>query len=482
MHALSQVRFFTPIDLENFSQPSWKLKTLEKIDQYFYWAGRKARVLSKGPSPHSLEVVLTQGKPHSFLLTVLKIISYANLILPLILLKAKYFLRKSCDFKVISSDWPNFDIASARIKAEISRLLPFIVEESEHEDIVWLSRSNNRVFALKKFPCFVFKTWGSNGYTRLYSLDSNEDLLKKRFENMERARAICQQYHLDHLVIPQARSFEVKENIFIAEERIEFNCNEPLQEKLYVEPYERLMTALRQLAQFISLSGFCDVKPENIPLLDRPNQPLKIVLVDLEHLDNSQKGFIGEDMRNPGLIQLVSNHHWDVILDTSRSYGHQITPSMLVKVENRQQEYKELQTFYARKGIQSGSEPLNVDINTLNLPSLAEHIIYPAMPLGSDFTQSTSSQMLTIDEVVQKFINYFNQKANSSGESHPHLKRYFQFKLNQGPFYFLYSPAVDPHPSTFLKPWIALIGARLCEQGYLFKFNLIGDDLYEVQG
>ncbi len=81
---MSQISFFTPLEFkkaETFLQ-----KSLEKVDHYFYLGGKKAIVLSDDT------IVLQKGES-SLLSTAAKVLSYATVVLPLIMLIAKAALR-----------------------------------------------------------------------------------------------------------------------------------------------------------------------------------------------------------------------------------------------------------------------------------------------------------------------------------------------------------------------------------------------------
>lgn len=88
---MTPVSFFTPIHYGPAAK-SWGHTFVEKVDDYFFLRGRKAVVLVGFPKTNNSQPTLYQKNFPSFG-TVLKVISYCTVIIPLIVLVAKVCLR-----------------------------------------------------------------------------------------------------------------------------------------------------------------------------------------------------------------------------------------------------------------------------------------------------------------------------------------------------------------------------------------------------
>lgn len=93
---MSGINYFTPLVYGNLST-SWTQTLAEYADEYFYWGGEQAVVLTVNEG--SLDVVLKEGETSCWL-TALKVATYFTLILPLILLTVKTILRCCSSFHV----------------------------------------------------------------------------------------------------------------------------------------------------------------------------------------------------------------------------------------------------------------------------------------------------------------------------------------------------------------------------------------------
>jgi hypothetical protein len=90
------VSFWDPINYRGYAQTHDHM-ALERIDDYFYLGGRVAVVYDEPLDPESTPVHIQLHRP-DFLLTVIKVISYATVIIPIIMLIAKCILRAKYDF------------------------------------------------------------------------------------------------------------------------------------------------------------------------------------------------------------------------------------------------------------------------------------------------------------------------------------------------------------------------------------------------
>src|SRR5690349_13891015 len=94
-----ELKFWTPVKYGNLAQTTTH-KAIEKVDEYFNLGGRVATVVAL-PAPGSSSTrVRLQHNYSNFLLTVLKVMSYATLIIPTLMFIAKGILRLSHSFKV----------------------------------------------------------------------------------------------------------------------------------------------------------------------------------------------------------------------------------------------------------------------------------------------------------------------------------------------------------------------------------------------
>src|SRR5689334_5739705 len=91
--------FWTPVKYKEHAITQTH-KVMEGIDGYFNLGGRVAVVVSPPQNNRNIDIQIQED--HSPLcLTILKIISYATIIIPAIMLVAKYILRSSYVFNLI---------------------------------------------------------------------------------------------------------------------------------------------------------------------------------------------------------------------------------------------------------------------------------------------------------------------------------------------------------------------------------------------
>lgn len=94
---MNKISFFTSVYYEDHPASIQEF-FLEKVDSYFYLGGKRAKVIvSRELNQKTREVVLTDSSA-SLLSTVLKIISYMTIILPLVMLVVKATLRSNFNF------------------------------------------------------------------------------------------------------------------------------------------------------------------------------------------------------------------------------------------------------------------------------------------------------------------------------------------------------------------------------------------------
>lgn len=213
----------------------------------------------------------------------------------------------------------------------------------------------NKVFSITQYPNLIFKT----------ALDYDQrcihDKVKDRYQQMVKARAICQTHDLGLLVIPEAVKFLVLERkcggrcyTFIAERHADIAPTDHEQERLYAEHADRLTETIRQLTTFICKSGFSDVAWRNVPICNdslKAKGDLKVVLIDLEEMLSAEMGLFGHKKpRRHGLISCVMPEQADIVIEEARKHL-----PWTDEMENQAAKAKELRSneweFYQHHGL-----------------------------------------------------------------------------------------------------------------------------------
>ncbi len=101
---MSSVSFFTPINYGGFARTCGE-SLLEAVDDYFYLGGSKAQYIPGHTLGNSEGVAISQNSSSLFK-TLLKIVSYCTVIIPLIVLLAKMILRCSHQFHLVGTSAP----------------------------------------------------------------------------------------------------------------------------------------------------------------------------------------------------------------------------------------------------------------------------------------------------------------------------------------------------------------------------------------
>ncbi len=250
------------------------------------------------------------------------------------------------------------------------------------------AQSHHRIFSLESHPNLVFKT------------DANLDIaiakkfsMKNRLENILHAKKICRTHDLGLLVIPNIRLFSVnydgKNFHFIAEQKMDINPNENAQEELFDQHANHLNKTIGQLALFIMKTGFSDVRWRNIPILNNDtdaNGNRKIALIDLEHMTSIDLGLFGDKLFGVrGLVGCVNEQQGRMIIDMAKRilpwssrielYAQRALNSRKIELKH----YDRVKQFYATKGIVTGRERIEVDLDALGL-NLDEQNNSPVRP------------------------------------------------------------------------------------------------------
>lgn len=221
----------------------------------------------------------------------------------------------------------------------------------------------------------------------------------QRFANMVKAKAVCILHRLGLMVVPHARKFTVnsegKEYVVIAEEKLDFNPTASAQEELYHTLAKDLDPTMRQLGIFIAKTGFNDVTWRNIPILKEPANhrgPLRVGLIDLEHMEQSGNGFPGDANGSCGLIQCVSKQHIDLVIAEAKKhkvkslipwFADEAKKSRLAQLKSDQ----DLRQFYQNNGVKKGDEIISLE----HVPDFPEH------PNGAELKRFTEELIVEIN-------------------------------------------------------------------------------------
>ena len=389
---MEKVSFFTAINFGD--QPKSPTQSLlQTVDSYFYLGGRKACVIP-GHSQQGSEGTILKDNSPAFFITAIKVISYATVILPAIMLLAKVVLRSMYTFHVIQPSHPNsqsnpihavnqsdaekklgegLDISQDAM-VKIQQLMPKIAQIQDDAEIIWHKKENILVFSLESIPNLIFKMANPKRMA-LCPYGIPQKMLDQCFANMIKAKEICDARQLDLLTIPRAKKLVVEGNALIAEERIDFCPNKSAQEELYRT--SNLNETVKQLAVFISKSGFSDVKWDNVPIINEAildhSSPRKVALINLQNMHGAPLGIFGTSF-DRGLIRcLNSEEQIDIVLAEAQRHG--IHSPLVTHAQAKEKRMKEIQSdqqlqeFYAQNGIlENPSKPIQVhDLTTLGL-------------------------------------------------------------------------------------------------------------------
>lgn len=419
------------------------------------------------------------------------------------MLIAKALFHSTHNFKFID---PKQKLEKGMIISEdtaikIQGLMPKILGEQKDDELEWLSTGNNLVFKLAQHPQLVFKIARPNHFHGKGKLPTGgSDKRDSRFENMVKAKEVCMANQLDLLIIPRAKKLTVNADgndyAFIVEESLDFDPDESTHEELYHKYSTELNETARQLATFIAKTGFNDVTWRNIPILKETQKfqgPRRVALIDLEHMKNAVNGFIGDFNGSCGLIRCVSKAQIDIVIAEARKQRVAITDEQAQEAKNhRLQELesdKKLCTLYEKNGIITGKEPIQVDLDSLNLDLTGEGQI--SIMVGVDETArfgiKWEKQTVTLRKVTEEVIAEMNRLIqNSSDQASTKGKRYFILKTDKDPFR-AYNNLGLPSAKMFINEeeekqlWLRRIVTALVDKGYILKLDKVNGQGYFIQ-
>jgi hypothetical protein len=488
------ITFFTAVQYGQEAK-TFRQSLLEKIDNYFYLGGKKAHVIPGRTKSGHEKIVLAETNS-SLLARIGKVLSYFTVILPLAMLITKAVLRKTHTFRVIDPKKKlekGIDISEETI-SKIEKLIPSILSRKRDEGIEWLSIGNNLVFKLKSNPELVFKIT-SPKYT------NGNEYINERFENMIKAKEVCLIHQLGLLKLPHAKKVTVTVNNnaydFIAEESLNITNSYSLQENFYHTYSKELNETIHQLSIFVAITGFNDVKWGNIPVLNETPEhkgPRRVGLIDVEHMKNAVTGFKGDGYNESrGLIRCAtSEEQIDIIIAEARKQGVPLTSKEAQDVKQQRLDElkadKELQALYEKNGIVTGKEPIQVDLDSLNLDLTEESKISVWKLIeGTEDEFKHTKETITLKKAAEDIIEEINKLIQKSPDiASPKRKRCFILDTNSDPFKAYNNTSLSSGKSSIPKeeakqPWLPRIIQALIKKGYLFKLDQVDHQGYHVQ-
>ncbi len=543
---MADIKFFTSIyygpQAKTFSE-----KALEKVDNYFHITGKKAVVIPGRSLEGKERVILSNSKfsASTLLKTIAIALSVFTVIIPLFMLICKAALRSAHNYQLIDPKKeleagididhkpidkkkeaekqipiaenidkkkdPEKDIQIPENKAvevelakgidihqaigKIQALMPKILKDEDDDAVEYLKGS--KVFKLKDLPNYVFKMGVSSDNAKTLhkgKFIDDKEIMEDRYENMIKAKEVCLVNNLALLIIPHAKKFTLDINdgrkcVIIAEECMDINHEESAQEEFYHVYSKELNETARQLAIFVAKTGFNDVSWRNIPLINEAKDykgPRRVALIDLEHMESIVNGFNGDGNGSCGLIRCVSEEQLDIVIEEARKHGININKD---KKERRLEEiesYKKLQLYYEDKGIVTGKEPIQVDIDALGL-NLAEQGEIRAYVEDEDGKVKWEKQIVTLrkatEDVVKEINSLIQQKSDHESTKG---KRHIVLSTNEDPF-SRYNNLGGHADKFFLNEeeakmlWLNQIIQALIDKGHIFKLEKVNGYGYFIQ-
>ncbi len=312
---MDQLDFSTPVRYDG-QEKNTKHHIFEGIDGYFSLGGKKAYILGKmvdGSQGVELEYRL-ESKVKKMILGAIKVVSYMTGIIPLIMLIAKAIFRATHKFHNIPCSGVTLTESTVQ---KVQSVMGSVLKKEENNGVkIYLGQKVHRIFSVDSEPNIIFKM-----------APDNNKKIERRYKNKVRAKTVCRIHDLDLLVIPGVRKFEVKHEgkkyTVIAEEKVEINPEESVQEKNYHDYADSLDETIRQLTVFICETGFCDMKWQNAPVVEKSlrNGNRKIALIDIEEMESVEGGLFGEaTFKRRGLVRCVNEKQGKIVLEEAKKH------------------------------------------------------------------------------------------------------------------------------------------------------------------
>ena len=347
-------------------------------------------------------------------------------------------------------------------------------------DITWYTNAQNFVFNLKSNPNLIFKMVPPNRTARSLGgvVSDAQQISQARFANMVKAVQVCAENRLNLLVIPRARMFEVDEMTLIAEERLDINPNESVQEHFY--QLSGLDETARQLAIFIAKTGLSDVVWRNIPVVDTAPEfqgNRRVALIDLEEMGSARDGIFGGDYGRRGLVCCLSSETQinSVLAEAERqniTSRYDTSESIKAKRVKEIQADKSLQEFYEKNGILTNPRK-RVQVDDLETLGLQLEETDDEGNPDATLREATIMVIANINEAIEKTPNDSSIKG----------KRNVLLNTNRGGLEYY---AQVPYHAEMTREreeqtWIRRIINALIAKGHLFSLNGVNSRGYSIQ-
>lgn len=343
------------------------------------------------------------------------------------------------------------------------------------------------VFKLKNVD-FVFKI----AY-RKYSFGDRADLTASRFANMVKAWEVCKVNNLALLVIPHAKKLEIGDYELIVEQSLKIKTEESAQEENYHKYSKELNETARQLAIFVSKTGFKDVTWRNIPVIEEAQglQGRRVALIDLEYMGDAYYGFVGGFAGSRGLLRCISREQIEIVRKEALKQGYkELEGELEGTIGKRYREIEsdeQLRAFYAKRGISTGKEPIRVDIESLELGDLTKkETVWISKDENGQYLSPYIEKEVTLGEVAQDVVDEINRLIQKKSEDESLKgKRYIHLDTQIG-LMDAYRDLGCPQ-RMWIKDeeqdqvWLTKIIKALHAKGYLFKLEKCSHNDYTIQ-
>lgn len=332
-----------------------------------------------------------------------------------------------------------------------------------NSDNGFISLVDWKIFKHIDYPQFVFKLY--IGYSQK---DTRFEHMEKRYENSILAKQICDAHNLNLLIVPKAKKYTFENGrrmgIVVLEECVDINSTDSGQRELYDKHQNDLNETVRQLVDFVAKTGFYDINPRNVPIVNEVlgfQGSRRVALVDLEFMDRNKElsGF-------SGLMNcLFSEKQLDLVAEAAN----------LDKRERLREiaTYRKLQRHYQDKGLKTGKEPLQVDLASLGLNLETTGISKEMTIMGLKYK---NTKLREVAAVMLQEINSLIQNKNDQESIIG--KRNICLNTNQVPLNnYLYSPFKDTEGEG--EYWMDQIAIALVDKGHVYQLiKRTGNGIY----
>jgi hypothetical protein len=372
---------------------------------------------------------------------------------------------------------------SETTEKKLTALMPKILKLEDDPAINWIKKGTNLVFTLTSEANLIFKMPVPNSPSEWKGGQtiSAEQLLDRRFSNVEKAKRACLFNNLHLLVIPPQKKVEIeaegKKIHMIIEKRFRFNTGVGTQEHYY-HTHPGLDETVDELYTLIKDTRFSDVTPRNIPLLDDQKNfsgPRQALLLDLELCGSAYTGLMGSPNNGScGLIECLSTEQQIDKMLAKACKDKIITPEQAQEAKaNRMKEIAldaQLQDFYARQGIKEARKPICIDdLQSLGLNLDEEQknvrdIIYTEA--GRAIVRRAS---ITMRELITDLLNDINyQLQNAPEDQAVETTRYISLNVHYAAAEYYPQFGVSHYYPQY-DAWVQRIIKALIEKGYVFQ-------------